>query len=271
MEESTFFKRSIAVSPLGGIRIACFVKQGAGVLTPKRTLPHFTLVYVVRGRGAYRDALGNRAEVEAGNAIVVLPGLEHWYGPPRGETWDELYLVFEGPAFDLWLEQGCFDRSRPVIHLAPTDYWLGRIKQAIGEAHGDDADEMMREAIRLQELLAEIQRATREDAEGRLMWLAEAKRNIEEYSDPKVAAAAMNVHYEVFRKKFKKLSGLSPGRYRTAMLMESACRMLSDRSKTLSHIAAELGFCDEYHFSKQFSKTIGWSPREYRARISLRN
>ena len=50
--------------------------------------------------------------------------------------------------------------------------------------------------------------------------------------------------------------------------MEEACGLLSDKTLTLRDVAEKLGYCDEYHFSKQFSKTIGWSPREYRARIS---
>ena len=266
MEESTFFVRNMSVSPIGGIRIGCFVKNGAGVLTPKRILPHFTLVYVLRGGGSYEDENGYEFDVNPGDAIIVLPGLEHWYGPPKGEVWDELYLVFEGSVFDLWREEGCFDLSKPVISLHPTDYWLDRIKQTIGDNNDGDLVKMMGEAMRMQSLLIDIQHAARDDIEADIEWLEEAKAVLEEESVHD-AAHAMGVAYEVFRKKFRKLSGMPPGKYRTAALMERACELLNDRSRTLREIADALGYCDEYHFSKQFSKTIGWSPREYRARI----
>ena len=53
--------------------------------------------------------------------------------------------------------------------------------------------------------------------------------------------------------------------------MEQACNLLHDNDRSLREIAEELGFCDEYHFSKQFSKTIGWSPKEYRVRTAAQD
>ncbi|MEM9500993.1 MAG: AraC family transcriptional regulator [Pseudomonadota bacterium] len=49
--------------------------------------------------------------------------------------------------------------------------------------------------------------------------------------------------------------------------MERACGMLSEPGVLLRDISDELSFCDEYHFSRRFSKTVGWSPAEYRVRI----
>jgi len=267
MEESTFFVRNLSVSPIGGIRIACFVKNGAGVLTPRRVLPHFTLVYVLRGGGSYEDETGMEFEVEPGDAILVMPGVEHWYGPPAGDRWDELYLVFEGSVFDLWRREGCFDPANPVVSLHPSDYWLDRIKQAIGESNNGDPVKMMSEAMRMQGLLMDIQHAARDDIEADIEWLEDAKSALMKENDVRTAAAAIGVAYELFRKKFRKLSGMAPGKYRTAIMMERACDLLSDKKYTLREVADALGYCDEYHFSKQFSKTVGWSPREYRARM----
>ncbi|MEL7487667.1 MAG: AraC family transcriptional regulator, partial [Pseudomonadota bacterium] len=62
-----------------------------------------------------------------------------------------------------------------------------------------------------------------------------------------------------------------PGKFRTAVVMERGCDLLTDTALTVREIADALGYCDEYHFSKQFSKTIGWSPSEYRARAPKRS
>jgi len=267
MWEERIYKQNMHLSPLGGIKIACFLHNGVGVLTSQRTLPHFTLVYVTRGEGSYRDEKGIEASVSAGDAIIVFPGREHWYGPAPGETWDEFYLVFEGPVFDMWRNTGCLDREHPVIPLKPMDFWRDRILRVIEGQEARSESELLRESIKLQELLADIQQAGHEDVSDDIAWLATAKQALAETMDVHVAAQATGYSYEAFRKRFRKLSGRSPGRYRTSVLMERACEMLVQPGMLMRDIADELGYCDEYHFSRQFSKTVGWSPTEYRSRI----
>ena len=268
MWEEKVYKQNMHLSPIGGIKIACFLNQGVGVLTSRRTLPHYTLVYVTRGEGRYRDESGIDVSVEAGDAILVFPGVEHWYGPPAGETWDEFYLVFEGAVFDMWRETGCFDREHPVIPLKPMDFWRDRILGLIGGQSARSENELLRESIRLQELLADISQAKDDDMTDDIAWLEAAQERIAATMDVRRAAASMDQSYEAFRKRFRKLSGRSPGRYRTSLLMEQACAMLGEPGVLLRDIADELGYCDEYHFSRQFSRTVGWSPSEYRSRIN---
>ena len=267
MWEEKVYKQNLHLSPIGGIKIACFLNKGIGVLTSRRTLPHFTLVYVTRGSGHYQDERGVHLPIHAGDAILVHPGVEHWYGPPRGSSWDEFYLVFEGPVFDLWSSSGCLDQDRPVISLRPIDFWRDRILGLIGGQRATSESELMRETVRLQELLADIVQAGTEDTGDDIAWLEEAKTAIAQAMDVKIAAKAMGQSYEAFRKRFRKLSGRSPGKYRTSLIMERACEMLSEPGVLLRDISDKLGFCDEYHFSRQFSKTVGWSPSEYRTRI----
>lgn len=267
MWEEKVYKQNLHLSPIGGIKLACFLNKGVGVLTARRTLPHFTLVYVTRGSGNYRDERDIHLPVEAGDAILIYPGVEHWYGPPMGETWDEFYLVFEGPVFDLWRQTRCLDEMRPVIELHPMDFWRERILGLIGGGRATSENELVRETIRLQELLADIAEAADKDMVDDIAWLEGAKAAIAETMDIRAAAAQMEHSYEAFRKRFRKLAGRSPGRYRTSLLMERACEMLSEPGVLLREIADELGYCDEYHFSRQFSKTVGWSPSEYRSRI----
>lgn len=267
MWEEKVYKQNMHLSPIGGIKIACFLHNGEGVLTARRTLPNFTLVYVTRGHGLYRDDRGVEMPVNAGDAIFVFPGIEHWYGPARGETWDEFYLVFEGSVFDLWRASGCLDEERPVVPLRPMDFWRDRILSLIGGARATSESELVRETVRLQELLADIVQAEQEDMGDDITWLKEAKSAIAKTMEVRLAARLMGQSYEGFRKRFRKLSGRSPGRYRTGLVMERACEMLSEPGVLLRDISDELGFCDEYHFSRQFSKTVGWSPSEYRSRI----
>lgn len=267
MWEERVYKQNLHLSPIGGIKLACFLNKGVGVLTQRRILPHYTLVYVTRGQGSYRDETGVHVPVKAGDAILVMSDLEHWYGPSRGGNWDEFYLVFEGPVYDMWRQSGCFDRETPVIPLHPMEFWRDRILQVINASPARHETELLREAIVLQELLADILKAGQDDISGEIEWLEAAKGAMRDTMDVRQAAQTMGQSYEAFRKRFRKLAGRSPGRFKTGLLMERACKMLCEDGMLLRDIAEELGYCDEYHLSRQFSKTVGWSPTEYRSRI----
>jgi AraC-like protein len=58
---------------------------------------------------------GNAQAVAAGDLIWVYPDLGHEYGPWKGERWDEFFVVFDGPIFDLWLERFKSVCMQPVI------------------------------------------------------------------------------------------------------------------------------------------------------------
>ena len=70
--------------------------------------------------------------------------------------------------------------------------------------------------------------------------------------------------YERFRKVFKERVGMSPGDYRIRRRVELACRLLVQERIPAKQVAYDLGYADEYCFSKQFRKFIGVSPDAFR-------
>jgi AraC-like DNA-binding protein len=79
-------------------------------------------------------------------------------------------------------------------------------------------------------------------------------------------ARVLQMPYESFRKKFVALAGVSPGQYRARRLLERAGELLQHGQLNNRQIAARLGFCDEFHFSRQFKKHHGASPRDWKLR-----
>ena len=45
-----------------------------------------------------------------------------------------------------------------------------------------------------------------------------------------------------------------------------SCSALVFSQKSLAQIATEFGFADQSHFTKEFRRVIGGTPRDYRAR-----
>ena len=259
--------RNTAISPLGGLRIAGILEAASGMAESSRVFRRYSIAYVVSGKGYYYGKTTGRFAVNSGDAILVQPNEEHHYRPDWGTVWSEIFFEFEGPVFDLWFDETKLDWNEAVFRLEPISYWKDRFLQTIGQPNNGDPTKMLSECLRIQTLLYDIQAASHSYAVDEIAWLDDAKKALIEKEDGKAAAAALGINYEVFRKRFKKMVGLSPGKFRNSLIMDKACHLLEGSDVTVRSVAEELGFCDEYHFSKQFKRTIGWTPRDYRKRF----
>lgn len=69
-----------------------------------------------------------------------------------------------------------------------------------------------------------------------------------------------------FSATFKEQTGYAPLNYFILLKMQEACRLLSLSELNIKEIAFHLGYSDPYYFSRLFKKTIGTSPKSYRAK-----
>lgn len=67
-----------------------------------------------------------------------------------------------------------------------------------------------------------------------------------------------------FRTLFRKHTGYSPRGYYRKIRMEAAGDYLSFSSLSVQELAARLGYCDPFHFSKEFKRYYAKSPRQFR-------
>ena len=67
-------------------------------------------------------------------------------------------------------------------------------------------------------------------------------------------------------RNFKKKFGCTPREYRIACRMEQAKYLLNQDQLSLKEIAYQLGYCNEFYFSQEFLRVIGFRPGEWRHR-----
>lgn len=81
-----------------------------------------------------------------------------------------------------------------------------------------------------------------------------------------IAQMARKLHVSVdhFIRLFKQVRGVTPGEFVVSARLETASSLLLFTRRTVSQIADELGYCDAFHFSKQFKMRMGVSPLAYR-------
>lgn len=80
-------------------------------------------------------------------------------------------------------------------------------------------------------------------------------------------ATRLGLSPETFRKRFARAVGIPPARFQKQKKIERACAALYQGSLSLKQLASDLGFFDEFHFSKAFKQVVGQSPSVYRRRL----
>lgn len=93
-------------------------------------------------------------------------------------------------------------------------------------------------------------------------------RNPEKFFSNKELSEKLNVSVKTAENKFKALFGITIHQYMLNHKIELAISYFKNFPEMpIKEISYNLGFYDEYHFSKQFKKIIGVSPSEYKNRI----
>jgi AraC-like DNA-binding protein len=80
-------------------------------------------------------------------------------------------------------------------------------------------------------------------------------------------AAVMNLPMSAFSMAFSRNVGISPKAWLSRRLNQEAVRLLIQSDVPTKHVAQQLRFSDEYHFSRFFKRLNGMAPTPYRQRF----
>ncbi len=93
------------------------------------------------------------------------------------------------------------------------------------------------------------------------------KRELSSHLTLKDIAAALGINPSTLGKRFRAETGLAISDYMDSLLMQQLQRRLLAGDSTLSEIADELGFCDQFYMSRYFKQRQGETPSAYRRRL----
>ncbi|HPN84035.1 MAG TPA: AraC family transcriptional regulator [Victivallales bacterium] len=168
------------------------------------------------------------------------------------------------------VESEMFHLPDSLFIFNATDSSLGEIREII---RLDECGESFKSEMRIISLLAGFLvtmpvRISGRTHGGRLRKAIEILKNhCERGISNTELASKFSMSTNSFLRFFKSASGISPQKYLRQIRIERACFMLHYTDKSIEEIAASLGFCDRYHFSKVFSESRGESPGAFRRKI----
>ncbi len=85
--------------------------------------------------------------------------------------------------------------------------------------------------------------------------------------DTESLSALAGMHRNSLARIFRRFVGMSPCEFLRKQRIDYACILLHRQAWSIAEIAARLGYCDRYHFTREFTQAKGVPPAAFRRNI----
>lgn len=231
------------------------------------------LIYCASGHGLAGTPEWS-GRVRPGDVLILPQGVPHQYRAHRRDPWSLYWVHFQGISSRVLTQHLGYREDRPVAEAGLAPGLLAAFASLMEVRHtGYSSRAFVNAANQLRYLLTlvalEISRQAGRTGRGFNLEQLQAymRENIDQPLSLDALAEHANLSRYHFSKRYKNLTGYSPIKHFLNMKIEHACQLLDATDLTVQAIAAEVGYDDPLYFSRLFRKTLGTSPRSYRASI----
>jgi AraC family transcriptional regulator, arabinose operon regulatory protein len=236
----------------------------------------YILIVCLAGIGTCR--VGAKTwRLEKGHGILLPPEVYHRYEADQEEPWTIFWVHFTGSAAAAY--QSALDLS-----LGEPRFWigdLGMVIDAFEETYryvlsGYTDRDLLGLATSLNHLLGlcRIHQKSpglrRRQAEDRVLRSIRYMRdNVGRPVTLKDCAQSAGWSEAHFSLVFRRQTNLSPIRFLTRLKVHRACELLKTTDLSMQEVAREIGFDDQFYFSRLFRRHLRMAPTAYRREFSL--
>jgi AraC-like DNA-binding protein len=228
-----------------------------------RRFPFFVLTHLVGGDGIYADDnLGKWVDIEPGWGVMASPFSRNSYGG-RTKNFVEDSIAFEGRAAHVLFEAGIITDG--LIYMGKER----RLLPIINKLREGTISGLLEANVMLQTLLFKLNREqSSQQVPDSVRKIGNLLQRIQENTAKWWTVSEMaeycNISENYLRTLFRKHTGLAPKEYIDNLKMNRAVEMLNNPHIKICEIAERLGYVDNYHFIRRFTKILGQSPGKYR-------
>jgi len=264
--------RGLYVSGAGGRKTASYPLESLN----RRILKTFAVVYIYKGSGLFQSGPTGTIPVSEGTVFFLFPGVWHQYGVESNSSWSEYWMLFEGFIPERYCASGLLNPERPLFSLG----YDAEVIQLFQKAKKEFAQNLRGSGQRLGEYLFAVlgrvfSRARIQDrhAEQERRQVMEIIKLMEKsLSEPSFSLKryerTFSSSYSALRKRFRRLTGYPPARYFDMLKISRAKTRLLATRDLVKTIGSDLGYEDQYHFSRRFKALVGVSPENFRKEFS---
>jgi len=243
--------------------------------TRERGCPEAVFIYCASGSG-WCEIAGRRHEVARDQLLVIPAGTPHIYGASKKEPWTIHWFHAVGTNVPFYLEKLEVKAERPVVRLGGDVQLFSLFEDVLeGLEHGSTLTHLTYAAHSLSHLMGLILRHKDE------FWHGEAnvrermaksiefmKAHLQEPLKVSTLAALVRLSRSHYTTLFRRVTGYSPLSYLNHLRMQWAVQLLNTTDLSIKRISDQLGFSDQFYFSRAFTKMHNHSPSEHRRRYT---
>jgi AraC family transcriptional regulator, arabinose operon regulatory protein len=230
-------------------------------------------IYCSEGKG-WCEIAGKMHEVAANQLLVLPPSTPHAYGASKKEPWTIYWLHAVGANMPLYLDRLAVTAEKPIVRLGGDVQLLSLFEEVMEELeHGFTSTHLLYAAHTLTHLMGLILRHKDEFGYGTANVRERVAKSIEfmkgHLREPlKIAplAALVSLSRSHYTTLFQRVTGYAPLTYLNHLRMQRAVQLLNTTDLSIKQISDQLGFCDQFYFSRAFAKMHNHSPSEHRRR-----
>ena len=233
-----------------------------------RVLSEYQLIYITKGRGEFKTA-GREFAVVPGSILFLFPGVAHSYKPLFETGWTEYWVGFKGPFADALRDNGFLSPERPFVTTGLQKDILSLYSRIFDQVTDQAPLYQIRASSLVIELVAEILASERRAAQSSHseQLVAKAKFLMQEHIDGEINLNAicedLGVSTSHLNEVFKSYTAMTPYQYFISIKIHRAKDLLERGDLAIKEVAFQLGFADEYYFSRLFKNKTGLSPSHW--------
>jgi len=235
--------------------------------------PEAIFIYCAEGNG-WCEIAGRRHEITKDQLLVVTASTPHVYGAAKNTPWTIHWFHAVGTNVPLYLQRLGVTKEKPVVSLGGDVYLFSLFEEVVEALElGCTLRNLVYAAHSLTHLMGVILRHKEEFWHGETSIRERINKSVEfmkghlrEPLNIATLASLVNLSRSHFTSSFRRVTRYAPLSYLNHLRMQRAVQLLNTTDLPIKQISDQLGFSDQFYFSRAFGKMHNHSPSEHRRR-----